>query len=98
MRRYAATELMMRGRFRSTGRGGSSGCSPSRTPASSATGTTARRKYSRADHICSSVTSPGATRAGLRSASARLNPLTSAPPRSTMALSVRPQLSSAIQL
>src|SRR5680860_1318805 len=34
--------------------GGSSGCMASRTPASSATGTTRRRKYSSVSHSCSS--------------------------------------------
>jgi hypothetical protein len=45
-RSKAAGVPMIRGTPRTSGRGGSSGCRQMRIPASSATGTTSRRKYS----------------------------------------------------
>jgi hypothetical protein len=65
-RSKAAGVPMIRGTPRTSGNGGSSGCRQMRTPASSATGTTARRKYSCAAQSWSVLMLPGSATGAAR--------------------------------
>ena len=86
---------MIRPRPRTPESGGSSGCIASLTPAFSATGTTALRKYSRLAHNCSSVTMPYSVSGASRSSS-RSKLVASAPPREGVVVEVRSQLKTGI--
>ena len=91
-RSNASTLRMIRPRPRTGEIGGSSGCSASRTPAFSATGTTRRRKYSKFSHSAARSARSASGRGGAALIAAWSYSVDSAPPRAGTARPVRAQL------